>query len=79
MKVLGQVSDGSFLPGYCGNRICEHILLIKDDSCFISENQAFVEIAKSLLFLYDQLAHKGRSVFETSIVWKIRITCVIAP
>lgn len=38
MKVLGQVSDGSFLPGYCGNRICEHILLIKDDSCFISEN-----------------------------------------
>lgn len=50
MKVLGQVSDDCFLPGYYGNRICEHILLIKDDSCFVSENSAFIKIAKLLLF-----------------------------
>lgn len=50
MKVLGQVSDGCLFPGNYGNRICEHILLIKDDSCFISENYTFIKIAKLLLF-----------------------------
>lgn len=50
MKVSGQVSGDCFLPGSYGNRICEHILLIKDDSCFISENSAFIKIAKLLLF-----------------------------
>ena len=68
MKVLGQVSDGCLLPGYYGNRICEPILLIKDDSCFISENYTFIKIAKLLLFYYYQLTYKGRSVFKTNIV-----------